>query len=151
MRPVRQPLVLDAQVRVEIHERRHVRPAKILLAEDDQVVSAVIEHRLENAGHAVVRCGDGLAVTETAIREQADLLLIEARLPGISGFELLRSIRRHEALADIPVIILAWPGNEQEAVRAFELGADDFVLKPFSPVELTARVSRLLHRSVSRR
>lgn len=133
---------------MEIRTARDPLHARILLAEDDAVVAAVIEHRLESAGHTVYRCGDGHVVPTIAIEQRIDLMLIEARLPGVSGFELLRRMRSMDELTAIPVIILAWPGNELEAVRAFELGADDFILKPFSPVELTARVGRLLHRSL---
>lgn len=125
---------------------RSTRAAHILLAEDDDPVAALIRHRLERVGLAVSRCTNGEDVPVELQRGVVDLLIIEARLPGLNGFDVLRRLRKQDRHHETPVIVLSWPGNEQEVVQAFELGADDFILKPFSPIELTARVLRLVRR-----
>jgi DNA-binding response OmpR family regulator len=120
------------------------RPAVVLLAEDDDVVAALVQHRLTREGLKVLRAGDGIAALDVARSTPLGLVILDIMLPGMDGFELLGQLRREEATARVPIIMLTGLGGERDVERALSLGADDYVLKPFSPVELTARVNRLM-------
>lgn len=122
------------------------RRARVLLVEDDETSAAVMLHRLGREGIEVFHHTDGREVFPRLAETQVDLALLDVKAPGFNGFELLRRLRKDPRYLALPVILTAWPGDEQDLVRAFQLGADDYVLKPFSPIELTARVQRLLFR-----
>jgi DNA-binding response OmpR family regulator len=117
---------------------------RVLLAEDDDVVAALVQHRLGREGFSVERFTDGAAALEAARDGGFDLAILDVMMPGIDGFELLASLRRLAATRGLPIIMLTGLGGERDVERALSLGANDYVLKPFSPVELTARVQRLL-------
>ena len=116
----------------------------ILLADDDTTVVDVVERYLRREGFAVVSVGDGESALAHAIEDPPDLLVLDLMLPGIDGFEVCRQLR---ALAPVPVIMLTARGDESDRVIGLELGADDYVAKPFSPKELTARVKAVLRRA----
>lgn len=116
----------------------------ILLADDDATVVDVVERYLRREGFSVVSCGDGTTALSIAIKDPPDLLILDLMLPGIDGFEVCRQLR---ALAPVPVIMLTARGDEADRVIGLELGADDYVSKPFSPKELTARVKAVLRRA----
>jgi CheY-like chemotaxis protein len=116
----------------------------ILIAEDDDVVAALLEHRLKRDGFEVVRTPDGSAALEAASTRTWALGIFDVLMPGLDGFELLERVRKLPQHARTPVIMLTSLGGERDVERALHLGADDFVMKPFSPLELTARVNRLL-------
>jgi DNA-binding response OmpR family regulator len=118
----------------------------VLLAEDDDVVAAIVEHRLGRDGFQVLRATDGNAALDIARATPICMAILDVMIPGIDGFELLAELRRSPATARVPVVMLTGLGGEREVERALTLGADDYVLKPFSPVELTARLNRLLRR-----
>lgn len=118
----------------------------VLLAEDDNVVAAIVEHRLGREGFRVLRATDGNAALDLARANPICLAILDVMIPGLDGFELLAELRRSPATARVPIVMLTGLGGEREVERALSLGADDYVLKPFSPVELTARVNRLLRR-----
>ena len=119
-------------------------PTSILLADDDATVVDVVERYLRREGFIVVSVGDGTSALAGAIANPPDLLILDLMLPGIDGFEVCRQLR---ALAPVPVIMLTARGDESDRVIGLELGADDYVSKPFSPKELTARVKAVLRRA----
>lgn len=124
--------------------RTSAAPLPILLVEDDELVATVIKHRLGREGLVVLHFDDGLAALDAARETPVSLAILDVKLPGMDGFELLENLRASPATAPLPIMMLTAMGSEQDVVRGFELGADDYVLKPFSPVEVLARVHRLL-------
>ena len=122
-------------------------PARVVvLAEDDELIASVVKHRLEREGIAVRHFTDGASAAEAVPRLRPALAVLDVKMPGMDGFELLGRLRAEPALAGLPIMMLTSMGNEQDVVRGLQLGADDYVVKPFSPVELVARVHRLLMR-----
>lgn len=119
----------------------------VLLAEDDSVVAALVKHRLTREGFAVLHATDGVAALEIAKTTPIGLAILDVMIPGMDGFELLAHLRRNAATQKTPVVMLTGLGGERDVERALGLGADDYVLKPFSPVELTARINRLLRKN----
>ena len=123
--------------------------ARVLVAEDDEISATILIHRLEKEGLDVVRYDNGRAAYEGALEETPDLVILDVKMPGMDGFEVLERLRRTPAYWSVPIILLTSMGSEADIVRGFQLGADDYVLKPFSPIELSARVWRLLRRGRS--
>ena len=119
---------------------------KILVAEDDRVAAALVTHRLERAGFEVLHRANGKEALSTALANDISLFVLDIRMPGIDGIELLKRLRDTARYAQIPVLMLTSLGREEDIARAFKLGASDYLTKPFSPVELLARVQRLLRR-----
>jgi len=119
-------------------------PFKVLLAEDDELSAALVRHRLQRDGFEVSHFDDGLEALAAAEDGRFDLVLLDVKLPGMEGFELLERIRSLPHLRSVPVVMLTSLGREEDVVRGFELGARDYILKPFSPLELSARLARLL-------
>jgi DNA-binding response OmpR family regulator len=122
-------------------------PAKILLAEDDELIARIVSHRLEKGGHRLTRLPDGGGVLARIAADPPDLLILDIKMPEVDGLEVLRRLRADPATRSLPVILLTALGEEEDVVRGFGLGADDYLVKPFSPTELAVRVDRLLHRS----
>jgi DNA-binding response OmpR family regulator len=120
------------------------RKPTILIVDDEPDLLDVLEAYLKDDGFAVVRATDGRAAVEAAFRERPDLLLLDLNLPTISGLEAFREIR---AQSNVPVIMLTSRGQEVDRVVGLELGADDYIGKPYSPREVVARVKAVLRRS----
>jgi len=121
--------------------------SSILIVEDDPDIAQLIEHYLLRAGHAVNRLSTGTAVMPRLRTEPADLVILDLMLPGMDGLLVCQAMRAEPSTAEIPIIMLTARGEESDRVSGLELGADDYVTKPFSPRELTARVTALLRRS----
>lgn len=121
----------------------------VLVAEDDEISATILLHRLEKEGLNVVRFDNGQDALESALRETPMLVVLDVKMPGLDGFEVLERLRKDHRFSRVPVIMLTSMGQEADVVRAFRLGADDYILKPFSPTELSARVRRLLSRGRS--
>jgi diguanylate cyclase (GGDEF)-like protein len=119
---------------------------RIIVADDDEIAAKVLTHRLGKEGLEVVRYDNGKSAFEAVIQAVPDLLILDVKMPGMDGFEVVERLRKVSACRALPIILLTSMGNEADIVRGFELGADDYVLKPFSPVELVARVRRFLNR-----
>jgi DNA-binding response OmpR family regulator len=117
---------------------------KLLLVDDDADLRAVTSFALQQAGFLVVGAGTVAAATATFEKEQPDLVLLDINLPGGSGFDVCGAIRR---VSTAPIMMLTVRGEEEDLVRALELGADDYLTKPFSPRTLVARVRALLRRA----
>ena len=116
----------------------------ILLAEDDELVASVVKHRLGREGFEVVHHPDGVAAFNAALDLKASLAILDVKMPGMDGFEVLGKLREMTHYRTIPIVMLTSMGSEQDIVRGLDLGADDYIMKPFSPVELLARIRRLL-------
>jgi len=120
--------------------------ARILVVEDDSDIAALIRRYLEQDGHQVDRLASGDQVVPQARRSPPDLVVLDLMLPGLDGLLVCQALRQDPATALVPVIMLTARGEEADRIRGLELGADDYVVKPFSPKELAARVAALLRR-----
>jgi len=117
---------------------------KILLVEDDTKISRIISLYLEQSGFQVVQVYDGALAIPTFQRERPDLIILDLMLPHVDGWEICRQLRLS---SDIPIIMLTAQGEETDRILGLELGADDYITKPFSPREVVARVRALFRRS----
>ena len=116
----------------------------VLVVDDEPIVREVVVRYLRHAGYATLEAGDGDAARALIERKHPSLVVLDVMLPGTNGLELCRWIR---ARGDLPVILLTARGEEADRIVGLELGADDYVTKPFSPRELTARVKTVLRRA----
>ena len=119
---------------------------KILLIEDDRDIVELVRYNLEKEGFQMTAVSDGASGLAQIRKSAPDLLLLDLMLPKLSGLEICKEVRRDETLNRLPVLILTARGEEADRVVGLELGADDYVTKPFSPRELVARVKALLRR-----
>jgi len=123
---------------------------KVLIVEDEKPISELIGFHLESQNYITKFAYDGETAVESVESWLPDLVVLDWMLPNISGIEVLKRIRRKNTSKNIPVIMLTAKGQEDDKVRGFELGVDDYILKPFLPSELLARVKALLRRSKKR-
>jgi DNA-binding response OmpR family regulator len=117
---------------------------KILVADDDPDLLDLVAYALGQAGYLVVKAADGTAALERFKAEAPDIAILDINMPGASGFEVCSAIRSRSTA---PIMMLTARGEEQDLVRALDLGADDYLTKPFSPRTLLARVNALLRRA----
>ncbi|MFC0623165.1 response regulator [Kribbella deserti] len=118
--------------------------AQVVLAEDDEKQAELVRRYLERENHSVVVVHDGRSALEEVRRLRPDLLVLDVMLPGVDGLDVCRILRRE---SDIPVLMLTARTEEDDMLLGLDLGADDYMTKPFSPRELAARVRTLLRRS----
>jgi len=123
----------------------HVKPS-IFVVEDDPDISRLVRHHLEAAGFAVKIFAAGNMVMAESERQRPTLFILDIMVPGKDGLELCRQIRQTHLLASTPVIFLTAKSSEADRILGLELGADDYIPKPFSPRELVARVKAVLRR-----
>ena len=126
---------------------KHRAGTCVLVVDDEPTVREVVVGYLRRDGHDVMEAGDGTTAVELLERETFDLVVLDMMLPGVNGLDILRRIR---SMGDMPVIMLTARAEESDRVAGLELGADDYVVKPFSPRELAARVNGVLRRSAPR-
>lgn len=119
----------------------------ILIVEDERDIADLVAFNLERAGLRVIKLHDGLQVTETAIAEKADLVVLDIMLPGKDGYAVFRDLRREARTRELPVIMLTARAQTEDRIQGLEAGADDYLVKPFSPKELVLRVKAILKRS----
>ncbi len=117
---------------------------KILVVDDEPKIAEICQDYLKAAGFDVITCGDGLQGLAAARREKPDLVVLDLMLPGMDGMDICRTLRRE---GDIPIIMLTARVEETDKLIGLELGADDYITKPFSPRELVARVRVVLRRA----
>jgi DNA-binding response OmpR family regulator len=120
---------------------------EIVVADDDETIREVVEFHLTENGWDVVVFADGdecWAYLESRASEPPDLLVLDVMMPDLDGISVLERIRDHDALADVPVVMLTSRNREEDIVQALEAGADDFVAKPFSEAELVGRIEVVL-------
>ncbi|MCP3961657.1 MAG: response regulator [bacterium] len=135
---------------VTSRQRPQAARKKVLLAEDDQETVAAVEQRLKEAELEVVHCADGKVALETALGSQIDLAILDVAVPGLGGLEILERLRRSPTHVETPIIMVTDEDSEDAVLAAFDMGADDYVVKPFSALELRARVCRLLKTATRR-
>jgi DNA-binding response OmpR family regulator len=119
----------------------------ILIVEDEPRIAGLVRDYLEHAGFGVLTAGDGQGGLALARTRRPDAIVLDLGLPRLDGLDVIRSLRRD---SDVPILILTARGDETDRVTGLELGADDYVVKPFSPRELVARVRALLRRTDAR-
>jgi two-component system alkaline phosphatase synthesis response regulator PhoP len=120
---------------------------RILIVEDDHDIAALIAHYLEKAGYGSEIIADGAQALAAAKSTPPDLVILDLMLPGIDGLEVCKALRLNPRTAALPIIMLTARGEESERILGLDSGADDYVVKPFRPNELMARVRALLRRS----
>jgi two-component system phosphate regulon response regulator PhoB len=125
----------------------NARAPRVLVVEDEQALAMVLAYNLEAEGYLVERVERGDEAELRLQEDPPDLVVLDWMLPGVSGLEICRRLRQREATRDLPVIMLTARGEETERVRGLSVGADDYVVKPFSTPELMARVRALLRRA----
>lgn len=120
---------------------------RILIVEDEQDIADLIGFNLQRAGYEVLKAHDGVSGTEIALRERPDLIVLDLMLPGRDGFSVFRELRRDPRGSSIPVIMLTARAQTEDRIQGLEVGADDYLTKPFSPKELLLRIQAILKRS----
>lgn len=116
---------------------------KILVADDEPIMLKIIELRLKKDGHQVIVTADGREALEQIALQDPDMIITDIMMPFSSGLEIVGTIKQRQHHRQIPIIILSAMGQENVVLEAFNLGADDYITKPFSPNELSMRVKRL--------
>ena len=119
----------------------------VLVIEDDEEIVGLLKMNLENQGYRVVTAEEGYKALSLAKKIIPDLILLDIMLPGMDGYEVCRNLRSSETLQDIPIIMLTARGEELDVVLGLEMGADDYVTKPFSVRELMSRIKAHLRRN----
>jgi len=119
---------------------------KIVIADDDPTISKLLERTLRTDGYQVFMATDGEQAVELAVKYQPDLLILDLTMPKLDGYEITRAIRRWEETKRACIILLTAHPEENSAARGFEVGADDYLVKPFTPAHLRARVQTWLLR-----
>ena len=125
-------------------------PTRVLVVEDDPDIAELVTRYLEKAGYAATRVSSGRDALDAVRAKAPDLVVLDVMLPHVDGLEVCRLLRANEHTASIPIIMLTARAEESERIVGLEMGADDYLAKPFSPNELVARVRALLRRSQRR-
>ncbi len=120
--------------------------AQVLVVEDERDIAALVAYHLTREGYRVRTVGTGSDALEAMRNERPDLVLLDLMLPEVSGYEILEEMRRQPTMEDVPVVVLTARREESDRVRGLELGADDYLTKPFSPQELVLRIGAVLRR-----
>jgi two-component system, OmpR family, alkaline phosphatase synthesis response regulator PhoP len=120
---------------------------KILIVEDDKDIIKMLEYNLKKEGFRVTTAHDGEDALDLALRQFPDLILLDLMLPGMDGLEVCKSLKNGNKTSSIPIIMLTAKSQESDKVVGLELGADDYITKPFSPRELIARIKAVLRRA----
>ena len=122
-------------------------PAHIFIAEDETSIITLLKYNLEKESYKVSFCENGEQALKQIKDKHPDLILMDWMLPDLSGVEVCKNLKKDNKYNDIPIIMLTAKGEEEDKLRAFDTGADDYVTKPFSQKELNARIKSLLRRS----
>jgi two-component system, OmpR family, phosphate regulon response regulator PhoB len=122
-------------------------PVKILVVEDERDIAALVAYHLTREGYRVRTAEGGTEALDAASAERPDLVILDLNLPGFSGYDVLTELRKRPGLQDVPVVMLTARREEPDRSKGLELGADDYLTKPFSPRELVLRVAAVLRRA----
>jgi len=125
-----------------------IKNADILIVEDEVAIARLMEIHLQRAGYSVASCGDGHQAIALLESHDYKLMLLDRMIPGVRGLDLLRWLRKQDALCTLPVVMVTALAQTEERIRGLNEGADDYLPKPFEPDELVARVQALLRRSL---
>ncbi len=123
---------------------------KILIVEDEKDIIKMLEYNLKKEGFRVIDARDGEDALDLAVREYPNLILLDLMLPGIDGLEVCKSLKKESKTSSIPIIMLTAKSQESDKVVGLELGADDYITKPFSVRELIARIKAVLRRATEK-
>jgi two-component system, OmpR family, response regulator len=123
-----------------------VTATRVLVADDDADIRELVEFKLTQNGYDVEAVSDGLAAWESFLADRPALVILDVMMPGLSGIDVLRKIRESED-AEVPVLLLSAKSRDSDVDTGFAVGADDYVIKPFSPRELVHRVNGMLARA----
>jgi DNA-binding response OmpR family regulator len=134
----------EGRVLEEVQPGPRTASRTVLVVEDDRVVATLVRHLLERRGYPVEVIGDGRAAVERMAGDPPGLVVLDVMLPFVDGFELIERIRGTNGWRDVPIVMLTVRSQERYVVRALDAGANDYVIKPFKPGELAARIRRLL-------
>ena len=118
--------------------------ARLLVVDDEEKIRLIIRKYAEMEGHQVTEAKDGIEAVSICALEDFDVIILDVMMPGMDGFAVCKQVRRYKK---IPVIMLSARGEEYDRIKGFELGVDDYVVKPFSPKELIARVNAIINRT----
>ena len=121
-------------------------PRKVLLVDDEDQLRRVMKDLLEREGYTVAEARDGVQALDQVDKFGPDVVVLDLNIPGLDGYGVLSHLRSRPATANVPVIVLTAKGDEDNEVRVFELGADDFLTKPFRARALSARLDNVLNR-----
>ena len=121
---------------------------RVLIADDDADVRELIGFKLRQSGWDVTTARDGQEALELCLASPPDVVVLDIMMPGLSGLDVCREIRQQPAIDDVPILLLTAKAREEDVERGFALGADDYVVKPFSPRELADRLDALVHSRV---
>ena len=119
---------------------------RVLIVDDEEHIVELLKFNLENAGYTTITANNGIEAVELAVKEEPDLILLDLMLPGIDGLEVCKSVKSNKSLSNTSIIMLTAKGEELDKILGLELGADDYITKPFSVRELLARVKAVLRR-----
>jgi two-component system phosphate regulon response regulator PhoB len=120
--------------------------AQVLVVEDERDIAALVAYHLTREGYRVRTVGTGNDALEAIRNERPDLVVLDLMLPELSGYEILEDMRRRPEIQDVPVVVLTARREESDRIKGLELGADDYLTKPFSPQELVLRIKAVLRR-----
>lgn len=118
--------------------------AHILVAEDERDIRELINFTLMFAGHKVTQAANGAEALELALQVKPDLVMMDVRMPRMTGYEACRQMKQHEEIKHVPVVFLSAKGQDEEVQTGIEAGAEAYILKPFAPEELTRRIADIL-------
>jgi two-component system, OmpR family, alkaline phosphatase synthesis response regulator PhoP len=124
--------------------------SKILIVDDEQDIVELLSYNLEKEGFFTIKTYDGVSVFNIIATKKPDLIILDLMLPGMNGLDVCKKIRANPATADLPIIMLTAKGDEIDKIIGLEIGADDYMTKPFSVKELVARVRTVLRRMQDR-
>lgn len=119
----------------------------VLIVDDDPLLIALVRHKLQRRGYTVVTAPDGGAGLEAARNSNPEVIVLDIMMPVLDGRSVLQHLRGDPALAKVPVVMLTARGQEEDIVDLLQLGASDYLIKPFSPEELVARIDRLVQKA----
>ncbi|MFN8007897.1 MAG: response regulator [Terriglobia bacterium] len=144
-------LLLRAHQKLNLPPVEEISPeptdaVEILVAEDDPLIARFLTNALKGAGYRVIHAEDGGAALAQIRQKEYQLVILDITMPKVDGFEVLSQMRLQKEYARVPVLMLTSRIHEHDVVRAFDLGVDDYVTKPFNPLEVVSRVRRLLKR-----
>lgn len=120
---------------------------RVLIVEDDKDILNLVAWHLKAADYEVLKAEDGISGLDMALREKPDLIVLDLMLPGMDGLDVCKTLKRDKQAGATPIIILTARGEEADRIVGLELGADDYVVKPFSPRELVLRVQAVMRRA----